>query len=400
MSFFLKLISVSEAKAKIREIAGETYPQKVTLSEAYDRVLASDVLSDADVPGFSRSIVDGYAVVSKDTTGAGESIPTMLEYLGRVEMGTPAQIKLTPGTCAYVPTGGNVPDGADAVAMVEYSEALGDEVLIFRPMSNGENIVFADEDFAKGSPVMKKGTTLKPQECGVLASLGKEEVEVFKKPVIGIISTGNELVPVSKEPGFGKVRDVNTYLCSGFVKRCGCIPKIYGVIPDERDELREAIRLATEECDAVLISGGSSKDERDNTSSIIKELGEVLIHGIAISPGKPTIIGTATGKPVIGLPGHPASAYIVLYVLVSELLYKMQMKAVTNNTITTTLLENIPSAQGREDYVRVKLSDDGAKPLYAKSGLLNTLIKSDGMVKIPSGSEGLEAGSLVEVILW
>ncbi|UUX91573.1 molybdopterin molybdotransferase MoeA [Methanoplanus endosymbiosus] len=400
MSLFLSLKSVESAKITLKSIAGKKETEITDLTESHRRTLAEDITSPMDLPGFSRSIVDGYAVFSRDTLGASESLPAMPDYTGRVEMGQPAAFEIKPGSCAYVPTGGNVPDGADAVAMIEYCEEIGDQVLIYRPMADGENIVFANEDFAESEVVLKAGTTLRPQECGVLAALGFLKISVFRRPVVGIISTGNELVPVGEVPGFGKVRDVNSMLCSGFAEKHGCIPKRYGIVADDRQTLFSAVKTAAEECDIVLISGGSSKDLRDNTSLIIDELGEVLIHGIAISPGKPTIIGKALEKPVIGLPGHPASAYVVLHILISELLEAYRDREAEFSTKNMTLTQNISSAQGREDYIRVKITPDGAVPVFGKSGLLNTLINSDGVLKIPAGSEGLEAGENVEVILW
>lgn len=400
MSIFLSLKSVQEAKEAIYSIAKAAEKETVALKNLNGRILAEDIISNENIPGFTRSTVDGYAVVSKDTVGAGESVPAMLDYTGRVDMGTLSDISIKTGQCAYVPTGGNVPNGADAVAMIEYCEQIEDDVLVYRPLATGENVVFADEDFAEGKKIIPAKTILRPQECGVLAALGIVEAEVFKKPLIGIISTGNELVEISKKPPFGKVRDVNTTLCSSFVENEGCIPKVYGIIPDEKNELYTAIKKAADECDAVLISGGSSKDARDNTSMIIESLGELLIHGISISPGKPTIIGTVGNKPVIGLPGHPSSAFVILSFLVSELLCAMQGIRKEYRTTIAQLTENIPSAEGREDYVRVVFKDGYAKPLYSKSGLLSTLADSKGIVKIPAGQEGLEAGEEVEVIFW
>ncbi|MBN2734588.1 MAG: molybdopterin molybdotransferase MoeA [Methanomicrobiaceae archaeon] len=400
MSMFLSLKSAIEAKLTIAGIAHLTESERISLSDSCGRILAEDIISKENIPGFSRSVVDGYAILSTDSVGAGESIPAILKFKGRVEMGTISDAEIKSGTCIYVPTGGNVPNGADAVAMIEYCEQIGEEVLVYRPLASGENIVFADEDFAEGKKVMDAGTLLRPQECGVLAALGFESINVLKKPVIGIISTGNELVEISEKPCFGKVRDVNTTLCSAFVRIKGCNPKIYGIISDEKTALESVIIKAAEECDAILISGGSSKDERDNTSMIIENLGRLLIHGISISPGKPTIIGEVYDKPVIGLPGHPSSAYVILSVIVSELLSAMQGQKNNFNTIKAKLSENVPSAEGREDYVRVLLSDGFAKPLYSKSGLLNTLTNSNAVIRIPAGSEGLEAGDEVEAILW
>jgi molybdopterin molybdotransferase len=226
-------------------------------------------------------------------------------------------------------------------------------------------------------------------------------VPVVTIPRIGILSTGNELVPVNIQPLPGQVRDVNSYVVASFVREKGCTPVIYGIVPDDRNALRSALSKATAECDAVLISGGSSKDDRDMVAAIIRDMGEVLIHGIAIAPGKPTIIGRCGNKPVIGLPGHPASAFIVLVAIIRYLLAGMTGDTDSGvRSVQATLGQNVPSSKGREDYVRVAVHDGIATPLFGKSGLLNTLVKSTGVVRIPAESEGLETGTLVEVILW
>ncbi|HZD44430.1 MAG TPA: molybdopterin molybdotransferase MoeA, partial [Methanomicrobiales archaeon] len=245
-----------------------------------------------------------------------------------------------------------------------------------------------------------QGRRLGPQDLGVLAALGYTAVQVTKKPLIGILSTGNEVVPVSAEPGPGQVRDANSSLAAGFVQEHGCTPRQYGIVPDDRERLRQAVSKAAGECDAILISGGSSKDERDMVASVIGELGEVLAHGIGLQPGKPTIIGRVERTPVIGLPGHPASAYVVLFAIVGELLTAMTGGKRALCTVTARLKENIPSQKGREEYVRVSVEGGAATPLFGKSGLLNTLVRSNGVVRVPAGSEGFEEGDVVEVILW
>ena len=288
------------------------------------RVLSEDIAADIDIPGFNRSVVDGYAVRSADTTGAGDSVPAMLQLKGRINMGESAAGLSAVQRLMYLcPNRWGSAEGYDAVAMIEYCEVVGDMVLVKRPLANGENIVLRGEDFHAGEIVLKSGCRLGPQETGVLAAVGCSIVPVNRIPVIGILSTGNELVPVNEVPDGSRVRDVNSYLCSSFVKELGCKPLLYGIVPDERSIFRAALDSALKECDAVLISGGSSKDERDMTASLIQERGEVLVHGIAIAPGKPTIIGQAGGVPVIGLPGHPASAFIVLKIVVRHLLNAM-----------------------------------------------------------------------------
>ena len=312
---------------------------------------------------------------------------------------TTAQI--SPGTCAYIPTGGVLPAGADAVVMLEFSEEAGDMVLLKKPAAYGENVLHHNEDFSKRETVFSAGRRISPQDAGVLAACGCATVPVARKPIVGIISTGNELVPATVMPGPGQVRDANAPMLAAYLAEYGCTPRLYGIVPDEKNAFEAILRKAVPECDVVLLSGGSSKDDRDMTAGTIAALGEVLVHGVAIAPGKPTIVGRIAEKPVFGLPGHPASAFVVLIAIVRPLLDRMLgVSQPLQRTERATLAVNIPSQRGREEYIRVWLENGVATPLFGKSGLLNTLIRSSGLVRIPAGAEGLEQGSIVEVILW
>ena len=401
MSYFLTTVPVEVAVSSARSIGVLMPAEEVPLATAHGRILAADIAADIDIPGFNRSSVDGYAVRSRDTIGASESLPTLLHLAGMVAMGGDASDFLQPDSCIYVPTGGALPQGADAMVMVEYTEKIGDDVLIRRPVAQGENIVLRGEDFSAGSPALFSGTRLSPREAGALAAMGRGTVPVYRKPRVGVISTGNELVPVGDIPAGSQVRDINSWMCGAFLESQGCIPDFYGICRDDREALRSMLIAALHHCDAVLISGGSSKDDRDMTADLIRESGEVLHHGIALSPGKPTIIGRVARKPVIGLPGHPASAYVVLLVIVQPLLTVMTGERERRlATMRALLAENIPSARGRDEYVRVRLEGTTARPEFGKSGLINTLVRSDGLVRVPSGTEGFEEGEEVEVILW
>jgi len=401
MSLFLHVVPVTEAVATIRRLAQRQETEHVPVEEAFRRVLASDVRADVDIPGFTRSVVDGYAVRAADTTGAGDAIPALFTSLGKIAMGATTDHPVGVAECMYVPTGGILPEGADAVVMVEQTELFGDQVLVKRPVAHGENVLFYNEDFAKGAVVLTAGRRLSAQDTGVLAAVGCVNVPVTRMPRIGIISTGNELVAVNEIPRIGQVRDVNTYVVSAYVRDHGCVPVTCGIIRDDRETFRAALARAVTECDAVIISGGSSKDDRDMAAAVIAEQGEVLIHGVAIAPGKPTIIGRCGTVPVLGLPGHPASAFVVLFVIGRHLLDGMMgITGAVVVTVPATLALNVPSARGREDYVRVSLKDGIATPLFGKSGLLNTLVRSDGVIRVPAESEGLETGTTVEVYLW
>jgi molybdopterin molybdotransferase len=401
MSLFLKVVSASEAIAVVRHLARTVDAEYIPLTKALGRVLSKDIKADIDIPGFDRSVVDGFAVQAADTIGANDAIPTMLRSKGRVEMGNIQQTSIDLGQCIYLPTGGVLPKGANAVVMLENTENVGDEILIKKPVAHRENVLLHNEDFSKGDVVIHRGKRLTSQDIGVLAAVGCIRVPVFLRPIIGVLSTGNELVSSTEVPGSGQVRDSNSYMVGSFVQEHGCQPKYFGIVKDNQESLSTILKKAVAECDAVLISGGSSKDDRDMVAALIGDLGEVLIHGIAIAPGKPTIIGCSDQKPIIGLPGHPASAFIVLFVIVRHLIDAMTGDASPQQKkVRARIDKNVPSQKGREDYIRVFVEGDKATPLFGKSGLLNTLVRSNGVIQIPAGSEGLEIGDQVEVWLW
>ena len=400
MSRFLSVIPVEKARSVLLGMARKTGEKRVPLIGSAGYVLRTDIISDVDIPGFDRSAVDGYALVAADTVGAGESIPAMLRLSGSIDMGGVSKDRVLPGTCMYIPTGAFLPPGADAVVMIEYCEVMDDEVLISKPAAVGENIVYKGEDFSTKRPAIQAGTKINSRVMGVLAACGVEDVLVSEKPRIAIISTGNEIVPVTEVPGPGQVRDVNTYLIAGFIQESGGIPVIIGIVQDERRLLQEALDKAVSEADIVLISGGSSKGERDMCADIIGSHGELLVHGIALSPGKPTIIGQVKNKPVIGLPGHPASAYVVLHALVRDLVHAITGEISFPVRQSGVLTSPVPSAKGREDYVRVIKKDDDITPLFGKSGLTNTLVNSDGLLCIPADTEGYEKGTRVFIDHW
>jgi len=401
MNLFLRTIPVEEAIRIGCSIANPPGEENIPLAEAVNRVLARDISADIDIPGFNRSVVDGYAVRASDTVGAAETIPSLLTRSGTIRMGTTPTISLAEGECAYIPTGGELPEGTDAVVMIEHTETIDDQVLVKRPVASGENCIRRGEDFTKGTAAITKGRRLSPSDIGVLAAVGCSIVPVCSIPRIGVISTGNELISVDKKPSGSEIRDSNSVMLGAYLRAAGCTPYLYGIVKDEREILREILHLALGENDAVILSGGSSKDERDLCADLIAECGEVLVHGVAIAPGKPTIIGRCMGKPVLGLPGHPASALVVLDRIGRPLLSVMSGEIRrTECTRSAILTQNIPSTRGREDYIRVKLDGKHAIPLFGKSGLLNTLVQSDGILRIPAGSEGIEKGAEVEVIIW
>ncbi|MDR0981414.1 MAG: molybdopterin molybdotransferase MoeA [Methanocalculaceae archaeon] len=398
---FLKLVSSDEAEKTLLTLAKPLPEELVPLADSSGRVLSRRILSPENIPGFHRSVKDGYAVRSVDTLGAAEQKPKLLKLTGRILMGQNASGSLEEKTTKYIPTGGVMPIGADAVVMQENTELAGDMVLIKGPVNPGADVLRADEDFAEGETVLSAGTKLTAQATGVLAAFGIDPVPVVRRARVGIISTGNELVAPSSTRAPGQVRDANSTLLISFMREAGAVPVFYDIVPDEASALLPVLAAAAAECDLVVVSGGSSKDERDVTAGVIAELGTIHVHGVSIAPGKPTIIGLVGTTPVLGLPGHPAATYMITSVFAGPLLRKMSGEVFSPKIVSAPLSMSFPSEKGREDLVRVRILPDGrAEPILGKSGLLNTLVRSDGYIRVPAGLDGCEAGEVMEVYLW
>ena len=379
--------------------------ETVPLEESLGRTAAEDVCGTEYVPGFDRSSVDGYAMKARDSFGCSESIPAILKISAKIEMGAPFEGEIKSGCCASVPTGGKVPEGADSVVMVEYAEKLSDtEIAVIRPVSPGENVVFKGDDCSPGQSVIRKGTVIKAQHIGACASLGIDEVPVAKRITAGIISTGDELVSINDTPSDGQVRDVNSYALAALCRDWGCSVISYGFVKDDEDTLKGITEKALSECDLVMISGGSSVGQKDATARVIEGFGRLLFHGIAMKPGKPTILGVCNGKPVIGLPGHPGASFFVSSIFVRPIISRLLGGASLDWTVKALLKEAVPANQGRTVYVGVTLEKDGeevyAMPVQSKSGLISSLTKSDGFICIPRDCEGFPKGSAVNVTVF
>jgi len=376
------------------------------------RVLAEDLFSRVDLPHFNRAAMDGYAVRAKDTFGASASLPAYVKLAGTVEMGKEAFQSVAEGEAMRISTGGMLPPGSDAVVMVEYTEDPGNGMVeIQRGVSPWQNIIQIGDDIRKGDLVFNRGRRLRAHDLGALTGIGVAALKVFKKPLVALISTGDEIVDVAVEPAPGQVRNINQHSLAGLIEECGAELRDHGVVRDDRAALEAMMRDALKDADLLLLSGGSSVGARDITSEAVLALPEAKIHfhGVSVSPGKPTIFATALRKPVLCLPGYPVSALVIFDLFAVPLLRKMggetQAKAAhARKTIRAVLTTNIDSPSGREDYVRVTLSDrDGrlyAAPLPNKSGAIFTLVKADGMVRIGLNQEGLEEGEEAEVILF
>ena len=398
----LNVVSLKEAVAIVRaQMPERTLPvEELPLDAAAGRVLAEDIVSGENVPAFDRSTMDGFAVRAADTFGATAALPSMLRVTGEVKMGEEATLSISPGECAAIPTGGMLPKGADAVIPVEYTEAQGDLCLCCAAVSPLQNVTRAGDDVALGQTVLKTGTRLTPAAVGVLAAMGRGTVTVFRKPKIGILSTGNEIISIEKTPLPGQIRDVNTHLLLSLCAACGCVGTAYGVIPDEKDALLSALRKAAEENDAVLLSGGSSAGKADLTAEVIGALGEVYCHGIAVKPGKPTVLGHASGKAVFGLPGHPAACWFMAELLVKRYAQRMLREEIAPVPVKAALTEHVSSNHGREELLCVRLDGAAAAPVYGKSGVISQLAAADGYIVIPRDCEGLRAGETVDMYLF
>jgi len=404
----LEVKSVNEVYDILEREFADICPESETVDicSACGRILAQDVLSHEDIPAFHRSSVDGYAVCAADTFGAGEAAPAQLSFSGEIRMGEKPAFPLERGHTVYIPTGGELPEGADAVVMVEYSEDLGDGyIYLGKAAAPGNNMVFKGDDIRAGARVFPRGKRLRPQDIGVLAALGVTSVPVKKRIRVGILSTGDEVVDIHESPAGAQVRDINSYSLYAGLLAYGAEPVLYGIIRDRFECMRETALKAAGECDVVLISGGSSVGSRDETLRVIASLGEpgVLVHGIAVKPGKPTILARIGNKAVFGLPGHPASAYFIFHLFVLRLLDRVnRVNEPKHYPIPARMSKNYPSNHGREEYVPVRLTHDGtcavASPVFGKSGLITLLSSADGYVRVERGTEGLKAGATVEVI--
>jgi len=383
--------------------------ESIATEEALDRVLAERLTARSALPTFARSTMDGYALRAEDSFGATESLPAYFSVIGEVPMGRSFPQTVGPAQAAVIYTGGMLPAGADAVVMVERTQKLdAANIEVLRSVAPGENLVYVGEDVKEGELLFEAGSILRPQDLGGLMALGITQVSVAARPRVAIISTGDEVIAPGQTPNPGQIRDVNTYTVAGLVARAGGIAVPCGIIGDNYQALLLATRAALENADMLVISAGSSVSTRDLTADVLNALGEpgVLVHGVAVKPGKPTILGVCNGKPVIGLPGNPVSAMVVAGLFLVPMLRRLQNnpRPLLRQRLTAQLTHNLPSVPGREDYIQVKLVErEGrlwAEPVFGKSNLIYTLVKSDGMICIPLNSNGLYQGEAVDVELF
>ena len=408
---FRKLVTVDEAKRILAQsfTAKPVGKESVLLNEAYNRVLAIDVVSSLDIPPFSRSTVDGYAVKAEDTFGAEEDRPVPLKLVGKVNVGEAPKIKVKKGTLVEIVTGAPIPDGADAVVMVEYTVRKDKIVLVHQSVSTGENVMKKGSDIRKGETVLKKGTVLSPHEIGVLAAIGLDKVEAYKCPKVAVFSTGAEVVELGKPLREGKIFDINAYALSAAVAECGGQPLNMGIVQDETEQMEAAFKKALSAADAVITSGGVSVGPTDIIPKVLDTLGKpgVIVHGVAIRPGKPTTVAIVNNKPVFSLPGHPASALLIFHLFVRSVLVHMAGKKEEPPVVVAAKIsERLFPSRGRRTYVTVTLKKDESGKIAASpvptglSGAITTLAKADGFTVIHESQQFIEKGQIVEVELF
>lgn len=399
------LQKVLEWPSLFQPVEKETIP----LSSALGRILGTDIQSEINLPDFPRAIMDGYAVKAMSTFGASEGNPAYLNITGSIAMGEEPTLAIGPGETAKISTGGMLPNGADSVVMIENTDVIDDTTIeVYRSVAPGQHVIQIGEDIRASETILFRGQQLRPQEIGILAALGIETVSVYRQPVIGIISTGDEVLPINETPTLGKIRDINSFTLSGQVTQAGGLPVRMGIVNDDFRALRDMCQTAIQASDMVFVSGGSSVGMRDFSIEVLSAIpdAEILAHGISISPGKPTILAKVGNKPFWGLPGHVTSAMVVFHVVVRPFLEHIGGKnPAYGNTRScyARLKRNLSSKQGRVDFIRVKLYHENgtlsAEPVLGKSGLIRTMTKADGLVRIDKNTEGMDKGTIVEVAL-
>lgn len=381
--------------------------EKIPTIESSSRVLAQDVQAPHPLPEFARSTVDGFAVKAADTHGASTTLPAYLTLSGEIRMGQVAEQALANAETILIHTGAMLPPGADAVVMLENTQQVKTgEVEIMRPVGAGENVIEIAEDVRAGEIVIPAGRRMRAQEIGGLLALGFTQVAVYNRPRVGIISTGDEVIPPDETPKLAQVRDINSYTLQNIITRHGGEAILRGIAGDSLQTLQALVHAAHEEDDLIIVTAGSSVSARDLTAQAFETLGKpgILVHGIGIKPGKPTILAVADDVPAVGLPGNPVSALVVGSIIlprILERLYGLPPEAGAAH-VHARLTTNVPSQAGRDDYLPVRLWSDEAglhaEPIYGRSNLIFTLVRANGLIIIPSDSTGYEAGAMVRVL--
>ena len=401
---FLNIMDPEDVKKIIEDIPITKRVENVSLEDSLRRVLAEDVHATINLPPFSRAAMDGYAVIAEDTFLASEDDPVRLKLLELVEAGDIPKKSLIRGFCTEVSTGAPIPEGANGVVMVEFTDKSGGDILIIESSAIGQNIAKEGSDVMAGELLLSEGSRITPDKIGVLSAIGMIMVPVYRKPRVAIISTGNEIIGHDEELTYGKIYDINSQTISSAVRSCGCIPLQTEIVKDEYNALKEKI-TEIEDVDLIITSGGTSAGTGDVLREVLDDLGVVLVHGVAVKPGKPTIIGKLDVNDNIflfGLPGYPVAALMVFHVFFAPFLRKMASINTAVNLSDKKLLNMELSrryhpARGRRHYVLVKVEDNKAVPILKDSGAITALAKADGFIEVPKNFEILEKGMIVEV---
>ncbi|MCC7553353.1 MAG: molybdopterin molybdenumtransferase MoeA [Methanobacteriaceae archaeon] len=402
---FLKIKEYSEAKDIINDLFDKYYTplnEEVYVKDSYSRILFQDVYSLMDYPSFNKALKDGFAIKSEDSYGANEENPNTLKIIDFLEAGFISEKSVEKGKCIEISTGAPIPDGADSVAMVEYTNKHGDEVDILKSITPFNEIAKKGSDMKESNLLLKKKDFLNPGKIGVLLSQGFEKVEVFKKPIVGVISTGNEIISQNDELSYGKIYDVNCEMIKNSIISFGAIGKSFGIVKDDYDSLKLKIQNSLKEVDILICSGGTSAGLGDVLKQVLDELGEVHIHGISVQPGKPTIVAEVNNKIVIGLPGNPVSAIVIFNVFIAPQIAKLLgfNLNLSKKTIKAKLSKKIHSSVGRLQYQLVKFRDGFVEPIFKDSGAIFSLSEADGYVKVLKSVELVDEKEEVEVYLF
>ncbi len=406
-SEFFSVKPVQDALTAVFDAIHHTLPtETIPSARSAGRVIAQPPTAPTNLPEFVRSTMDGYAVRAEDTFGASQSLPAYLDLTTPVLMGVEPTHTLQTGQASAIHTGGMLPNGANAVVMIERTQSVDDdEIEVLAPVAPGENLVQVGEDVQRGAPIFPVGHRIRPQDIGGLLAVGVTEVEVVKAPRIAIMGSGDEIVSPEQTPKYGQIRDINSYMLAALFESIGAQVAILGIAADTYDAIYRMAQQGLAEADVLVMTAGSSVSTRDYTRDAINALGSpgVIQHGLAVKPGKPAVIAACDGKAVVGLPGNPVSAFLVArQVVVPIIQHLMGEEPRQNGTIEAVLTANIASTTGREDTVPVRLTNtDGkidAQPIFGKSNLIFTLIHADGLITVPLNSNGLKAGEIVRVI--
>ncbi len=385
---------------------------RLPIEDTLGMICAEEVKSAEDLPHFARSTVDGYAVTAEDTFGASEAMPAYVTLSEEIFMGESPGVVVSRGIACKIPTGGMLPQGADAVVMFEHVQTVDETMIeVLRPVVPGENVIQPGEDVKKGETVLRKGRRIRPQDIGACAGIGLTELNVYKRLRASIISSGDEIVPAEISPAPGQVRDINSYVLSAMLSIEGAVPLRKGIFRDDYGVLRAAVESSLNDSDLIILSGGTSVGTKDMIARIVEEIGDpgIVFHGVSLKPGKPMIGGLIGAVPVFGLPGHPAAVSVCFDVFIRPVLARLsglreKFPGHGRNMLKARLSKNVSSSQGREEHIRVMIEEreDGlwAVPVLGKSGLIATLVKADGTIVIPLHINGVEAGEVVDVRLF